>query len=764
LFQDPDTVRGAELSLVSEESSEPASSEAANTEPPPATEARRHLGFDPKATEDEFGAFFEDTLVYQDPYDTDDPEVRDDSVLYDDAIAFDTAALSAVPVAPLASAVAAETVRRVDVNPIAYTETILWNDDPDAEAELDPVDVFAQHAFDARQWQGTASDTVQRFNILPFPELLSEVYAPVGVIGGSGMTSVYLAVHKKRDQPVAVKLFDTRRDKERRLVKKFLDEARRACKLTGDNIVTIFESGVAEDTPFLVMEFVEGRTLADILNQQGTLSDERFVEVFEQVCLGLREGHRAGIVHRDIKPSNILIAEKEDGSWLVKLADFGISKSTDNTAGIDLNLNKMGDVHGTPFYMSPEQCMGRPADKRSDIFSLGCVMYETATGSLPTCGDNLTETVRARLTETPKTFGQLQIKFNKKLEKLTLKCLHKDLNARYKNVDEVLKDLLKCKKRKKVPRKFSLKSAVRNVKCLVAVAGSVALVGAVGTFISWKLAPFDMPGHWQRYREAVTQHDDRKAATTLLAIIDNKPSDTSWTTPGFLYSQDLAKRGLNSGAEDILAAMVKQLPKTKIAPAERARILKLYGDVLVKQGNDLTGKQVYEQLVALQRTYKSDAIITGIAEQALGDIAKRERRPADAADHYQKAIMLYRNNPAYMGGVADNYAALLHEQGNFAEAEKYFDFAKKAFLKSFGPKSAFSVYGTTLLGEFYLKNRKPALAEDNFRESLSMLKNVDKKDAEYEVERVRLRDLYRQLLKQTHREKDLPKIEASLSR
>lgn len=756
MIPDSDTVRGAELSLVSEQTSGPV-----------------HLGFDPNATEDEFGAFFEDTQVYQDPYETDDLDAQDDSVIYDDAIAFDTAALSAVPVAPLSTAVIAETACRIAVSdatgeasgaavePVVYAENIVWNDDPDDGDELDPVDTFAQ-PFDARQWQSTTGDAVQRFNILPFPELLLEAYAPVGVIGGSGMTSVYLAVHKKRDQPVAVKLFDTRRDKDRRLVKKFLDEARRACKLTGDNIVTIFESGVAEDTPFLVMEFVEGRTLAEILKQQGPLNEERFVELFEQVCLGLREGHRAGIVHRDIKPSNILIAEKEDGSWLVKLADFGITKSADNTAGID--LHKVSEVQGTPFYMSPEQCMGRLADKRSDIFSLGCVMYETATGVLPTCGNNLTETVRKRLTETPQPFEQLQIKFNKKLEKLTLKCLSKDLGTRYRIVDDVLKDLLKCKKRRRVPRKFSLKSTVRNVKAMAAILGSVGLVGAVGSFIAWKLAPFDMPGHWQRYRDAVAQHDDRKAATTLLAIIDNKPADSSWNTTGFQFSQDLAKRGLNSGAEDILATMVKQFSKTKMAPAEKARVLKLYGDVLVKQGNDLTGKQVYEQLVALQRTYKSDAITTGIAEQALGDIAKRERRPADAADHYQKAIMLYRDSPAYMGGVADNYAALLHEQGNFAEAEKYFDFAKKAFLKSCGPKNAFSVYGTTLLGEFYLKNRKPVLAEDNFRESLSMLKNISKKDAEYEVERVRLRDLYRQLLKQVHREKDLPKIEAALSK
>jgi serine/threonine protein kinase len=651
-----------------------------------------------------------------------------------------------------------ETYFDPDIDLDSQADTVFLNMESGIIAGVQPRDSADSGA------QAASKSTREKivYTPLPFPVSLGEKYELTGLIACGGTATVYQATHRAKKHMVAVKLPDMRNDYNGHLARKFRAAAVAWSRLRSARIAAVQEFGIADNnTPFLVMEFVDGKTLAEILDEQKSLPPERFVEVFDQVCRALRVAHQAGIPHRDIKPSNILIAEK-NGLWITKVSDFGIVKQIENSAGID--LSRIGEVYGTPQYMSPEQCMGRQPDIRSDMFALGCVMYQAATGTLPGGGDNLMQTLQKRLTESPKSFQELGITFPKHLERAIFNCLERDPDRRCQSVDKVQRELLRgWKRRVKAIVKRIRRIQPREVKAMLT---SVAVLGLIGTgiWLGWMyLQPYNAPQHWQKYEEALQNHDDRKATSNLVSIIENAPVDPRLTTTAYLYATDLARRGNFARAEDILESQVKNFGKSKMKQLEKANTLILYGGVLTKQGNDFTARPVYEQLVALQRTYKSSNVTTGQAHQYLGDIATREKRPADAAHHYRKAIQLFGNEAGWVAGAAANYASLLQEQRNYADAERMFTLAKESWLKANGTKSTTTVYGTTLLGQFYLKTRRLEGAKDNFRESLQMLRGLTK-DSQYLTERARLLANYTLLLKRQRRLKDLPKIEALLPR
>ena len=191
------------------------------------------------------------------------------------------------------------------------------------------------------------------------------------------MADVFLAKDQLLDRPVAVKVLFPQFAAEETFVARFRREAQAAANLNHPNIVAVYDWGEHEDTYFIVMEYIEGQTLAELIASEGHLTPEESVDVASEVAAALGFAHRNGTVHRDVKPGNIMI--NQNGQ--VKVADFGIARAF---GGNDDELTQTGSVMGTASYFSPEQAQGKPVDPRSDLYSLGVVLFEMLAGELPT--------------------------------------------------------------------------------------------------------------------------------------------------------------------------------------------------------------------------------------------------------------------------------------------------------------------------------------------------------------------------------------------
>lgn len=268
-------------------------------------------------------------------------------------------------------------------------------------------------------------------------------YRITAKLGAGGMGEVFLAEDTRLERKAAIKFLpaDAAADRERRA--RFFAEAKAASALNHPNVCVVYDVGETEDgIPFIAMEFIEGDSLDKVLSR-GALEIPRLVEIAIQVTDALDAAHRSRIIHRDIKPANISLNERGQ----VKVLDFGLAKRLPLAAsGIDdvtqdLRQTQVGQIVGTPSYMSPEQALGRELDHRTDIFSLGVVLYAMATGELPFGGSSLGEVVDNIVHSQPQAIARLNYNVPQELERITLKCLQKQPDRRYQTVRELLVDL-----------------------------------------------------------------------------------------------------------------------------------------------------------------------------------------------------------------------------------------------------------------------------------------------------------------------------------
>jgi predicted Ser/Thr protein kinase len=259
-------------------------------------------------------------------------------------------------------------------------------------------------------------------------------YRVLGELGKGAMGVVYKAQDPTIGRVVALKTMrvDVHGIEAEEMLARFRNEARAAGVLNHPNIVTVFDAGEETGHFYMALECIEGETLQQKIQQRRVLPPEMAVEMARQVCAGLDYAHAHGIIHRDIKPANIMITP--DGT--AKIMDFGIAKGTGS------GITTTGQVMGTPNYMSPEQVKGRPLDGRSDLFSLGVVLYESVTGEKPFGGDNVTTIIYKILHETPAAPRDLDITIHPGLSAIVLKALAKDPMARYQRGAEMARDLL----------------------------------------------------------------------------------------------------------------------------------------------------------------------------------------------------------------------------------------------------------------------------------------------------------------------------------
>jgi eukaryotic-like serine/threonine-protein kinase len=263
-------------------------------------------------------------------------------------------------------------------------------------------------------------------------------YEIVGELGQGAMGVVYKATDPLIDRIVAIKTITLSLAQEEReeYEGRFYQEAKAAGRLSHPNIVTIYDVGRSGDIAYIAMEFLQGRELRDILNDDKLLPVDQVLDIAAQVASGLSYAHEHDIIHRDIKPSNIMVGR--DGH--VKITDFGIARMA--SAGV---RTQTGMVLGSPKYMSPEQVMGKLSDQRSDVFSLGVVLYEMLTGQPPFIGENVNAIMYQTLNAIPQPPKSLNAAVPEMLNFIVAKALAKDLENRYQNARDLAHDLRACR-------------------------------------------------------------------------------------------------------------------------------------------------------------------------------------------------------------------------------------------------------------------------------------------------------------------------------
>lgn len=269
-------------------------------------------------------------------------------------------------------------------------------------------------------------------------QLIDGRYQVDAVLGVGSMGIVYGARHVAVGKLVAIKALRAHLVCDAAAVQRFNAEATAATSIGNQHIVETFDFGRLPDgTAYLVMEYLEGRSLAELIEGWAPLPLERIAHIGVQIAEALDAAHRAGIVHRDLKPDNVFLCKREGDSDFVKILDFGIAKFGVSQA----RLTQAGAVFGTPVYMSPEQALGKATDGRTDVYALGVMLYEMASGGVPFQADNALTVLALHLTEQPEPLSARQPDISPELETIVHKCLQKDPDARYASMAELAVDL-----------------------------------------------------------------------------------------------------------------------------------------------------------------------------------------------------------------------------------------------------------------------------------------------------------------------------------
>lgn len=259
------------------------------------------------------------------------------------------------------------------------------------------------------------------------------------IVGQGRAATVFLAEDDELGEKMAIKIL---RDLEPKNIERFRREAKLTRKLNHPNVISVFEYGYEDDFIFIVMEYLKGRSLATIIKKEHSLELNRAINLVTQAARGLSHAHKKGVIHRDVTPSNILVATTDDGTEMLKVLDFGLSKLLIDVDG-EKNLTTTGHVVGSPPYMSVEQINGQELDARSDIYSLGCVLYECLTGVPPFSGATDVATLMMHLSETPPSLSDASggKDFPVQVSQLVKKMLARQAEDRYANMEALLADL-----------------------------------------------------------------------------------------------------------------------------------------------------------------------------------------------------------------------------------------------------------------------------------------------------------------------------------
>lgn len=455
--------------------------------------------------------------------------------------------------------------------------------------------------------------------------VLAGNYEILEVLGHGGMGVVYRGKHTLMERVVAIKMLQSQLISDTNSVKRFQQESKAAARLKHPHIIDVYDFGISPaGQPYIVMEFLEGTPLSDLIKKEGQISVERSIKIISEACDALDHAHKQGVVHRDLKPSNIVLTVYDEEKDYVKVVDFGVAKLIEAGGQEGQRLTQAGEVCGSPVYMSPEQCMGQELDARSDIYSMGVVLYETLTGKLPILGKTMVDTMSKHISEMPAAFNEARpdLYIPERLEAVVMRSLSKDPVNRQQSMEELKQDLelsiprpgksVVLRSQSPVAQALNATTFVKEVPWWTWAAAAVFLI-AFGSAIIHTLATR------QEAPQAVTQ-PPAQATTPPANTAQTGATTTPTTTPpnATATSPDTAKGGAAATATSDAPDTEKrtappQAVKTPVAttdskPAQKRRAYSTTGsdEPTTKRSSDAT--EVYRRVE--QRQSKRRAFST----------------------------------------------------------------------------------------------------------------------------------------------------------
>jgi tetratricopeptide (TPR) repeat protein/TolB-like protein/predicted Ser/Thr protein kinase len=493
-------------------------------------------------------------------------------------------------------------------------------------------------------------------------------YRIIRLLGQGGMGTVYLVHDLELGRDIALKLIRAPFTADPQLLERFKREIRLASEITHPNVLRVYDLGESEGTRFLTMQFIPGEDLASIIRREGPLTLDRTITIFRQICEGLAAAHDKGVLHRDLKPQNIMV----DSESHVYVMDFGLAKANDQSG-----LTQTGAVMGTPEYMSPEQVKGEPLDLRSDIYSLGMILYQMITGRRPYDEGSAYEIMMRRLKNPPPPAGEIRPDIPCYLLRILDRCIEIDKNLRYGSLREVIHDLDENRVR------TTLTYRIRRSRILKPSLEGLIAVLLAGTGIYFYRSNM-LPGLQSGHAPAAV------AAVPVVGVVpfDNRTGDTGldWYGEGIarLISDNLAQ---SRHIQVVSPSRIQLLHKANSDPAALSKAMAQGGIGFVVTGEILQGASGMTLMARMSETKEARDVASrrtdGLTKEDLiraSDqialvVKKGLNMPtAEGVDAYT-ADHASRNPAAYEAYVAGLKAFVDYR---YPEAEKAFMQALKA--------------------------------------------------------------------------------------
>ncbi len=411
------------------------------------------------------------------------------------------------------------------------------------------------------------------------------------------MGTVYRAEHIHMKKTVAIKILHASHVRDPEVVERFQREAQAAANINHPNICTATDFGRQdEDMYFLVMEYLDGKSLHDAIKAEENFSQLRVINLMKQVCAGLVRAHELGVVHRDLKPENILIVDQDGEPDFVKITDFGVAQV--RLFKDAARLTQAGVVYGSPLYMSPEQAGGKEVDHRADLYSVGIMMYELLTGQLPFYAKSLTVVLNMHLSDPPRPFREANPfkTIDPELEEITLRLLAKKREDRFQSAQDLFNALERAEARiaktggGASTQKAKTEDDGGSLFKAALTSISVILLGIAIVWGAWSLVDLTPPGQSQPTEEGEAKVDGKKSTAARAKFIE----DTEAVQKAIAVGDKKAQDGISE-----FEKLLKDSPKNPH--------LRYLGHYYIQADDFNEGFAEYRTAVSLDENYAGDA-------------------------------------------------------------------------------------------------------------------------------------------------------------